>query len=420
MAQFRALDGIEYCTSKAGPLGTLVAPPYDVIDGPARARLAATSPHNIVNLILPRPAGGLDRYQAARRLVESWRRDGVLVDGGRAFYVIEQRFSFSSGPATRTAILGRLRVGPWRESGVFPHEVTLSRTKADRMNLYRATKLQPGPIFTLFEEAAGDFGQLLGEVKKAPPDAEFDGPEGAHDLVWKVTEEGLLDALERTLSGGSFFVADGHHRYETALAYRDELAGGGQLPRDHPANFVLTAAVGSSDEGLRVLPTHRLISVEHPQAVSAGLEALGREYHIDTSGPADEAPLADCGPGAMALYAKGMLHKLQMKPAARSEFEKSEGKLLSGLNVHEARLKVLSCFFRDVDSAVEEENIRYTHEVSEAVVRVDSGEFDAALLLAPIPVEKVAKVARAGEIMPPKSTYFFPKLPTGVVLNPLC
>jgi len=419
MPEFLALDGLEYDTAKAGPVDMLLAPPYDVVSEDLRRELAARSPFNIVHIIVPQPAGGLDRYHAAARLVDSWREKGVLRRTGRAFYVLEQRFETGGELLSRTALIGHVRLAPWREGGIFPHEVTLPRPKEDRLNLYRATHVQAGPVFMLFEDGSSAVAGLMERIKKKPPERTAAGPEGAEDRIWKVRDAETISAVETAMAGECLFVADGHHRYETALAYREEAASGGGLPEDHPANFVLAAAVPFSDAGLRILPTHRLVRMDGGADLQAALAGIEKDYFVEAAGVIDRSFLTEPGAGTVALYTSGCWRLLRLKARAREELSRSTGPHAARLNVSEVRHCVLAKFFADVDAAVAEERITYTHDVDEAVGTVDAGGADAAVILAPVSVREMAQAAAAGEVMPPKSTYFYPKIPTGIVLNPL-
>ena len=418
MAEFIALDGLEYDDVKAGPLDGVLSPPYDVVDEPLRRTLSLRSPYNIVHLILPQAGAGRDAYQAAAAILQDWRGGGVLRPAGRALYLLEQDFEVSGRRLVRTALLGRIRLSPWREGGVYPHEVTLPKPKADRLNLYRATHVQPGPVFALFEDRQGAAAALAGEVKAAGVRREVDGPEGAHDRIWKVTDARTIALFEKAMVRARFFIADGHHRYETALAYREELAAGRRLPDDHPANFIMTAAVPFGDPGLVILPTHRLVKAAGRDVESA-VQSLREDYDVALSDASRVEAVMRPSASTIALYAAGQWRVLTLKKGPREALVAEAGRLMADLNVYEARRLVLSRFFDDVDEAVAREKIRYTHEIAEAVSRVDSGEFDAGVVLAPVSVEVMAAVAAEGLTMPPKSTYFYPKIPTGVALNPL-
>lgn len=419
MVEFRPVEGWEYNLKVAGAFGDLIAPPYDVIDAARRKELVERSRYNVVRLTLPEAEGSLDKYAAAAALLDKWLRQGVFARCGPAFYVIEQTFTLFGRRLLRTGVLGQARLSPWREGGIYPHEVTLPKPREDRLNLYRATRVAPGPSFSLFEDRGGAVRAAMDAVKASPRYREADGPEGSYDRVWKIEDPAVMERLARAFADERFFIADGHHRYETALAFRDELAAGGALPADHPANFVLMCAVPFDDPGLVILPTHRLLTLDAADA-ARGLDALGRDYAVVK---ADD--LGDFGrPGAratdtIAVRVRGESYFLRMKEAARKAWVEEAGGLMADLNVIEVRQRVLPRFFEDVSTAISSERIKYSHEITEAIRRVDDGEFGAAVMLSPVTVRQMAAVAGAGNTMPPKSTYFYPKLPTGVVIKPL-
>jgi uncharacterized protein (DUF1015 family) len=419
MVEFRAVSGLEYNDNVAGPFASVIAPPYDVIDDAQRKAFAARSPYNVVRITLPDAEGNLDKYAAAARTAGRWMSEGALVRTQRAFYVIEQRFTVNGRELVRTAVLGELRLSRWREAGVFPHEVTLPKPRADRLSLYKALKLQPEPIFSLFEDASGAIRKTLVQAKAAPPYRAADGPEGSFDRVWKVADAAIVRRLTTLFAPERFFMADGHHRYETALAYRDELADGRDLAPDHPANFVLMAAVAFDDPGLVILPTHRLLCGRGDTTVERALEGLSADYEAAPASPADLESLTLAPAPAIGVYAGGKAYLLRMREPSRIALAASAGALMASLNVYEVLERVLPRFFTDVKAAVAEERIRYTHDFAQAAARVDSGECAAAIVLAPISVRQIAAVAESGSTMPPKSTYFYPKLPTGVALKPL-
>ena len=420
MVDFRPLEAYEYNTSIAGEIGDLIAPPYDVIDEAGRNALAAKSPYNIVHITLPQAEGGLDKYQAAGRKLHGWLEERILAPGGRAFYVIEQTFDLGGRTYIRTGILGRALLGPWRESGIYPHELTLPKPREDRFRLYKATKVVPGPSFSLFEDVSGEGRRIVGEIRKRPPYWSAQGPEGSFDRVWKITEPLDIEGISAALKGEKFFIADGHHRYETALAYRDELAARGELTPGHPASFVLMCVVPFDDEGLVVLPTHRLLLLRGERPVEAAIGALKEDYSLKHV-PSLEAfeGTGEKAPSQVALYTPRQAYLLNMTEVTRKVFVGRVGRTMAAVNTFEVIEKVMPRFFRDVNAAVATEQVKYTHSLKEALERVDGGAFQAAIILAGIPVRRIAEVASSGQTMPPKSTYFYPKLPTGVAVMPL-
>lgn len=431
MVDFRPFTGLEFDTRVAGDFGNLISPPYDVVDAELRQKLVARSRYNIVRMTLPEAEGALEKYAAAGELAKRWQAEGALVRTPAAFYVIEQRFSIHGRELTRTAICGQVKLSRWREEGIYPHEVTLPKPKADRLNLYRSTRMQHGPIFSLFEDAGSSIAGIVKKVKATPVHREAAGPEGSYDRVWRVTDAATLGALTKEFAKERFFIADGHHRYETSVAYRDEIARTKALPADHPANFVMMCAVPFDDPGLVILPTHRLLelgdwrdvqkgfhSADYVSVSEPGMHSIAQFEANEKGGKQEMFPEAEEYP-SFYTYAAGILTVHYMKQGARKAFVKDAGELMAGLNVYEVLVKALPVFFTEVEEAIAQERIKYTHDEEDAIRWVDAGSNRVAILLSPITVRQMAAVAAAGRTMPPKSTYFYPKLPTGVVLKPL-
>lgn len=338
MADVRPFRAERYDEAKAGPLDRLVAPPYDVISPAEREQYLARSPYNVVHLTLPE-----DEEQAARDLA-SWRADGVLArDAEPGAWLLSQTYTGPDGvQRTRSGLVASLRAQPYEDGVVLPHERTHSGPKEGRLRVLRATRTQLEPIFLLYE---GDAVAL----PQREPDLESGG-----DRLWRVDD--LPD-----FSATQLLIADGHHRYETALAYAAE--GG--------SPWLMVVLVPTRQEGLTIFPTHRV--AQHVNG------AAGRP--IDE--PGDDLP-------GVVLYRNG-------------RYELLDGDDLD-VNVVER---------------VAPQGVTYTPQREEAVATVDRGEAEAAFLLRPTRIEDVWAVARRGETMPQKSTYFFPKLTSGLLFHPL-
>jgi uncharacterized protein (DUF1015 family) len=338
VADVRPFRAERYDPAKAGPLEDLVAPPYDVISPAEREVFLARSPYNVVHLTLP------DDEEQAGRALEQWRGSGVLTrDGGPGAWALSQDYTGPDGVRrTRSGLVASLRAEPYDRGVVLPHERTHSGPKEGRLRLLRATKTQLEPIFLLYE------GDPVAVPDRAP-DLESGG-----DRLWRV--EGLPDFAATEL-----LIADGHHRYETALAYAAE--GG--------SPYLMAVLVPTRQEGLTIFPTHRVVA--HVNGV--------RGTPIDE--PGDQLP-------GVVLYRGGRYELLES----------------DDLDV-------------DVVERLAPRGVSYTPRRDEAVATVDRGEAEAAFLLRPTRIEDVWAVARRGETMPQKSTYFFPKLTSGLLFHPL-
>jgi uncharacterized protein (DUF1015 family) len=416
MAKVSPIQAVHYDLDRVA-LADVVAPPYDVIDEAHRAELAGRSPYNVVGLDLPRDPVGGDPYEHAAQLLAEWTGEDILTrDSEPAIWALEQEYTAPDGSRlTRRGFLARVRLAPYGD-GIRPHERTQPGPKEDRLRLTRATRHNLSPIFALhpgdawrhLEPALGD--ERWGEVT--------DG-DGTTHRVWRIENPAVHDAIATELAPGELLIADGHHRYETSLAYQREVGPGG------PQDYVLMALVSLEDPGLTVFPTHRLVSglANDPakqEALGTGLRELFEVEEVP-AGQLDPGGTEGVGVfGYMDSHHKQAYRlRLASNPAldqllaGRSEAYRT----LDAAILEELVLKgILGMSTEDIAA---KRGIGYTPSIDEALAKLDGGDYQAAFLLRPTPVDQVREVAGAGETMPPKSTYFFPKLLTGLVFNPL-
>jgi uncharacterized protein (DUF1015 family) len=417
VAEVSPIQAVHYDLGKVGALADVVAPPYDVIDDQQRAELAARSPYNAVELDLPRDPDGGDPYNHAARLLEQWTGEGVLTrDSGPAIWALEQDYSGPDGSrVTRRGFLARVKLAPYGE-GVRPHERTQPGPKEDRLRLTRATRHNLSPIFALHP---GDAWRHLEPALDGPPWGEVTDCDGITHRVWRTENPAVHEAIAQELAPGELLIADGHHRYETSLAYQDETGNGG------PADYVLMALVSLEDPGLTVFPTHRLISglggdPAKQEALGSGLRGLFEVEEV----PADELdPAGTDGVGVFGYVDSHFERAYRLRLASNPALDQalaghSEAyRTLDAAILEELVLKGI--LGMSTDDIAAKRGIGYTPSIDEALRKVETGDYQAAFLLRPTPVDQVREVAAAGETMPPKSTYFFPKLLTGLVFNPL-
>jgi uncharacterized protein (DUF1015 family) len=427
MAQILPLRGLRY-TAAAGALDDLLAPPYDVISADQQRALAARSPYNAVHLELAE--GGEERYAKAAGLLDQWRAAGVVRrDEAPMLYVYEQAFAEGGRDYVRRALIAGVEAQPWEEGAVKPHEFTMSGPKEDRLKLLQATRTQFSPVFMIARDRAGQLTQFLDTtIASREPDAGAATIDGDHHRFWAI-EAGRFEMRQLApLLSESFYIADGHHRYETAVAYRDWLGGQGTaLERDHPARFAMTAIVAASDPGLVIRPIHRLVPRPAPRDWEQRL--AGHFTVIRVSQIGDRATVAaeleaiiQERSGTVAAYGlnAGEAHLLQPRDlgaiAALAPKGNSEGWATSAPNV--LRYGVLEPLWSITDADLAAGVIDYTHEALEVAERVAAGQ-TVGFLLPPVGVGEVMALADQGERMPQKSTFFHPKLGTGLVFNPL-
>jgi uncharacterized protein (DUF1015 family) len=418
VAEVLPLQGVHYDLGEVGSLADVVAPPYDVIDEGQRAELAGRSPYNVVELDLPRDADGGDPYEHAAELLGRWTEEGALTrDGDPQLWALEQDYTAPDGSRlTRRGFLARVKLAPYGE-GIRPHERTQPGPKEDRLRLTRATRHNLSPIFALHP---GDAWQHLEATLGGGPWGEVTDADGTTHRIWRVGDTAVHQAIAAELEPGELLIADGHHRYETSLAYQREVGAGGD------ADYVLMALVSLEDPGLTVFPTHRLLQArtDDPDALEGTLRgAVSEIFEVE------QVPVADLDPaGAEGVGVFGFMES-RFERCFRIRL-KDEQRLAEALGGH-------SDAYRTLDAAILEElilkgivgmttediaakrGIGYTPHIAEVFKKLNSGDYQAGFVLRATPVDQVRAVAAAGETMPPKSTYFFPKLLTGVAFNPL-
>jgi len=419
MAEIQPLRALHYDPVVAGPLQALVAPPYDVIDPQQRAALAAASPHNVVRVDLP---DGPDPYPSAARTFTAWQEEGAVVgDEQPALWALTQDYTGPDGARrTRRGFFARVRVEEYGAGRIRPHERTHPGPKEDRLKLTRATRANLSPIFSLYSDPAGAAWAALGPHTAGEPWGETTDEDGTVNRLWRVADPAAIAAVQTATNDAELLIADGHHRYETARVYAEEVGGG----PDDPSRFVLMNLVAMQDDGLTVFPTHRLVSGTTPQTQEA-LAATLREHFTIT--PLDD-PTQLPPPQGEAPLELGYLDARFRRPVRLT---------LKSQAIADAALSSFPEPYRRLDTAVLEalilkgpleltdDDIDHQHGLSysrtdaEAIDLVTSGAVDLAFFLRPNPVRQVQEIAESGVTMPPKSTYFFPKVPTGLLFNPL-
>ena len=436
---FRAL---RFEPSTVGDIGAVVAPPYDVIDAATRKRLIARHPANVVRLDMPVEEVGDqpdDRYRRAARTLATWRSDGTLrKDPHPSVYAYEQTYRVPDGEAERTqrGFFARLRLesfGP--DAGVLPHERTLTAPKEDRYKLLRATGVNTSAVIGLFEDPSGATTDRLAAVAAGPPDVDVTDDDGVRHRLWALPASGdgpasivagdLLSAAE----AGPITIADGHHRYETALRYRDERRMTRSCEEDPPFDYLLALLLEVSRQDITVLPTHRLVRGIGIDAGAALLARARELFDVELVTTSEQLLETMRGAGATAEDGVGERGRFGLwtraggaiLTARRFDFEAElppAGDAVRKLDV--TLLGVALDRLAGLDAeAVAGGAVEYTKSAADAVAAVDADAgIDAAFLLEPPPVAAIEAVAREGDVMPQKSTYFYPKALTGLVINP--
>ncbi|TEB16160.1 hypothetical protein Psfp_01587 [Pelotomaculum sp. FP] len=469
MAIIIPIQGLRYNPAKAAKLDEVVTPPYDVIDAAAQEGFYQRHPYNIIRLeygrILPGDDETNNRYTRASADLSAWLKEEVLVsETAPALYYYEQEFSLAGERVVRSCCICGVRLEPYEKGIVLPHEETMTKHKADRLELMRTCMANFSPVFSLYADQEKMVDRILKQAAgDREPDIHFTGSNGETHRMWVVQDAGAIGKVQEAMAGRRIFIADGHHRYETALNYKRERELSGQRPADRlvsaasscsttpqgvsccsssadPAyNYVMMTLVNLYDPGLVILPTHRLVKNVTGFNRSKLIEQLKENFSVkEYPLAADRSNLQDFL-GVMGEHGKP--HPGDIK------------KNVFGLYTGDNKLYLLSLInerdlagimpqdkppvWQRLDVAVlhtlviekylgicgklraRAEHITYTQEEEGALAAVDRGEYQLAFFLNPTLVEEVTEVAAQGEKMPQKSTYFYPKFITGLVINPL-
>ncbi|MBM4089452.1 MAG: DUF1015 domain-containing protein [Planctomycetes bacterium] len=437
MPEIHAFRGLRYDLGHVGSLSDVVAPPYDVIDASLQKMLYQRHPANVIRLILnrqePGDASSDDRYARSARLLRNWISEGILqTDPDPAIYVYHQEFAFGGEQLTRRGFMGRVRLQRFGEGSIYPHEETHAAAKADRFKLTVACQANLSQIFGLYPDESNEAQERLETAVARAAPLEATDHLGVVHRLWPVTDVKAVAEVAAIMGPKPIFVADGHHRYETACNYRDHLAAGRTLDANHPANFVLMMCVSMSDAGMIVLPTHRLFRGIEPldsQQLGAKLQGCFRTEIAGEGAAAGHvvwARIAETGDqGTLALFAPVDQRWVLLRISAEGRRRMAEVAADQSSDWRSLGVGILHRLV--VESLLGAANLpkpKYVHEVAEVVSSLESGDEDGspfalAALVMPATVRHVQAISQHGERMPAKSTYFYPKLVSGLVINPL-
>lgn len=416
MAEVRPLNALHYNLGAVGSLDAVTAPPYDVIDAETRRELLSRSPFNVVEIDLPEAPGGRDPYEHAAETLEAWTLEGILTaDRGPAIWALTQDYAAPDGSRrTRHGLLARVRITEYGPGLIRPHERTHPGPKEDRLRLTEATRHNLSPIFSLYP---GDAWRHVAPALGADPWGETTDEDGTVHRAWRVPDAEIHEAVTLALADAELLIADGHHRYETARTYAEAVGG------DGPHRYTLMCLVSLEDPGLTVFPTHRLLSDLNPSAyepLGAGLKEL---FEVEEVPLGQLDPAGQEGLGVFGYADSHLKRGFRLRLRDRAPLDRAlDGRPDSYRELDAVILEAL--VLRGILGMSEEDiaakrGISYEKSAGAARAAIESEDADCAFLLRPTPVEQVRAVAATGETMPPKSTYFFPKVPTGFVFNPL-
>jgi len=452
MPSISAFRGIRYDLGHVGSLSDIVAPPYDVIDPELQDQLYKKHPANVVRLILNRDEPGDDehsnRYTRAARFLRNWLREGVLfTEGDPAIYVYHQEFEERGQRFTRRGFMCRTRLERFGEGNIHPHEETHSGAKADRFKLWKACRANLSQIFGLYPDPENEAQSILEAAIVGQTPLVATDHLGVVHRVWPVTDISVINRVAAAMAGKPVYIADGHHRYETALNLRDDLAKelaerGEELSPEHPANFVLMMCVSMSDEGMLVMPTHRLFRGLPAMTAGELVAKLGESFSTESAGEGPDRAIslweeieAEGEQGTLGLFTAEDSHwtLARITEAGRRKMADVAADHCSdwqGLGVSILHRLVIETLL-GAPNLPAPKYVRALEEVPAGLKEGDTagrdltgqegsgGRFELAALVMPATVEHIRAISNAGERMPAKSTYFYPKLLSGLVINPL-
>jgi uncharacterized protein (DUF1015 family) len=430
MAEIQAFRAYRYDLGRVGALSDVIAPPYDVIDPALQQALYDRSPHNVIRLILnkeqPGDAETNSRYTRAARSLRDWQAEGVLTqDSARSVYVYHQEYEVEGRKHIRKGFFARARLEPLGQGRIYAHEETMPGPKADRLKLFHATGMNLSAIFGLYPDPECTVqSRLDNAVRRAPPLEAVDHL-GVVSRLWPVTDQHVISTVAGSMASKPLFIADGHHRYETGLKYLEERRGAGEVPNaDAAANFILMMCVSMSDPGLLILPTHRLISGYRGLTADKLRAALTVHFDLETVGEGEAGARGAWdtieADGSLNLLgfgtaADGVWQTARFRtPELMAELATDHSTAWRGLGVSILHIAVLG---RLLSSG--QPMCRYVHTLREVNQDVTAKKCDLAALIPPATMDHVEQIAGNLEKMPPKSTYFYPKLLSGLVFNSL-
>lgn len=439
MAEIIPFKGLRYNLDIVGDISHVTIPPYDIISRNEQEAFYSLNPYNSIRLELPKDPSedkGSNKYSKAGKTLKSWLEQGVLLEEERdCIYIYQQEFRLRNKKTyTRTGLIALVRLEEFEKGIVLPHENTLSKPKADRLQLMRKSNANFSQVFCLYEDGEQRIPNLIGDYcKRQEPDLVTDkGIVDNTERIWAVQDPQFIEGVQVALKEKQLYIADGHHRYETALAYRDELKAANPNHKGNELyNYVMMTLVDMDDPGLVILPTHRLVNNIDDFDFDSILDRLAHqfdieEYSVGTLGIGEKAHtiqeiLNEKGLHTFVLYAKEResLFSLTLKsmelmealhPNRHRSYRDLDVSILHSLILE----RLLGIGERELAN---QEHLEYTHSIEEGIEGVDNGGQQMAFFMSATTIRQIQDISLANEKMPQKSTYFYPKLLTGLVFN---
>lgn len=435
MAIIKPFRGLRYNQGVITDMASVMTPPYDVISPREQERYYQIHPNNIIRLDfgkdLPGDSEKVNKYTRAAEFFRAWRKEGILrQEDSPAIYIYDQEFLSDNIWLTRRGFIALVRLEPFDKGSIYPHEQTLPGPKADRLKLTQSCRANLSSIFALFPDETNEIDADLLAMTSTKPEVDFVDDTGVKNKLWVIKEKQAIDRLVGRMKEKPLFIADGHHRYETALVYKEQMQKEQSSSQaDLPSDYVMMVCVSMNNKGLKILPAHRLVRNIKDFRLDRILPVLHESFRIELLGKG--CAVKDCmarlnnapETHAFIMYAgqEDAYYKLSLNNEKiidtifandHPEWRHLDAGILHGVIIN----KVLGIAADDVTI---KEYVKYVKEETEAVSLVRSGQYQLAFFLKPTRIEQVKEIASARKVMPPKSTYFYPKLITGIVINSL-
>lgn len=444
MAQLKPFSGIRYNPEKIDDFSRVITPPFDVISQEQRDAFHRVHPNNMIRLILAKKAENDTtcdiHHSGAAGCYRNWLDEAILVrDPNPSFYLTSTEFTFENQTFTRYGLITLVKLEPFEKGIVLPHERTFSRVKSDRLELMKRCHANFSPIYALFSDPGNVFNTLKNSVDLNRSEVDFIDTAGHRNRLWRIEAASVHDQVVSALKDSKIFIADGHHRYETALNYRQWVSQcQPDFSPDHPANFVMMSLSSMEDPGVVILPAHRLIKGIGPDTMEAFIKKAGNFFEIETFPCQADRRKADISQFVSSAKMNGnrsalkqvigvsmkgseTLHLLKARPGIMEKlFSDEMPDALINLDVTVlTRLIFMDLLGFDQERLDNDQLIDYTSIAEDAAEAVYNGRCDMSFILNPTRMEQVREIAEKGLIMPRKSTYFYPKVGAGLVLNDL-
>ena len=420
MAEIRPFRGVRF-TSQAGEMDELLCPPYDIINEQQRSEYLEKNPNNIVKIELPVAEEGVDdRYQAAAQCLDGWMKDGILArDPKPSLYIYEEQYTLHGETKSVRGIISLVKIEEFEKGVIMPHEFTLSKPKQDRLNLIQATQSNISTIYSLYTDEGKSTQTRLQKLTERQPDMQAVEGDCTHRL-WVVDDEAEVAALCSDFGKRNLYIADGHHRYETSLKYRNMCREAG-APEGSPCDYVMMMLVSMDEDQFTLFPTHRLIKNAENFDAQAFLKGIEQNFHVEKRQGVNEIKSAlagyrNTGEKVTAWYVGNdvwYLLRYRSESGVMDHIMPDSSKALRNLDIsilHQLVIdRVMHCNNEDC--------VNYTRIFDEAIAAVDEGRYQCCFILNPTRIQDIKDIVDASEKMPQKSTYFYPKPTTGLVMN---